>query len=1535
MNYFYRLVILTLLCLGISEQVNALPCPPNVPPGFSTIYRVRTGVLRSEYYGEHYARTPLAAAEDFMNWMIVNDFPYEFAPPLPPPGSVKFIELIPIYSSSYWPYEYHLKYPNVERWIFGGFAVVDECRSDDQPPPPPPIPLGCASGEGGFFVCPGNSPPTGTPNGPAQNSGAPGPAESTSADPTAPSTWNDSAGSNDGSGSGAGSAGSNSCKPADAVGDPILASTGNVYTSERDYASPVGLNFVRSYNSSLAGWVHNFQLRIIANDTQADVVRPDGRIYSFAGSGAGVWAANGTVVEQLIKLSPASVSDPSWKFITAQGTVELYDANGMPNSITWRGGRSMSFTANGHLLLTATDNFGHGIRFAYDSQNRLTGITTPEGVQISYGYDGQGRLALVTYPDNTTRKYLYENASQPLLLTGIIDESGNRFASWSYDSQGRATSGTQAAGANSVQLSYGASAATSATTQVTDALGVQRTLQFANVSGRSVFAGQNQPCTNCYGDAASNLVDPATGMITQSTDYLGSNNLFTNDPARKLVLAITKAASRPEAQTTSITWHPTFRLPAVVTEAGRSTAYGYDAAGNLTGQAVTDTTLNQTRNWAWTYNAQAQVTSVTDPLNRVTSYAYDASGNNTRMTNALGQATSLAYDAAGRVTQLTDPNGRVMAFAYDLRGRLLSRSATPAGGGTAELDRFAYTVSGLLQQAQLANGLTLSYSYDAAQRLIGVADSLGNTVAYTLDGLGNRTSTSAKDAAGNLALQRGAIINSLNRIAAITGAQGQTLRLDYDANGEPISQTDPNNNTTAQALDALRRPLAQTFADAASASLAYNALDQRTAAKDPKGVQTGYSVNAFGNVLIQSSPDIGTVRNTYDGAGNLSQSADARGVVSSYSYDGLNRVTQISSIPGTSSAAIAPMVTNFTYDSAPQGIGRLAQVSDPSGTTAYAYDGLGRIASKVQSLRNGESQTLRYTYAAGGQIASISYPSGRIVSYQSAAGRVTGISMAASSKDSVKPFISAITYTALGQAKSWAWASGDAASRTFDADGRMAANELASYSFDPASRITDISQNLYAAGGALKATRFKISYDRRDRVIAFQQDSAADTFAYDANGNRTLSTSTVQTSDGDHDADNIAVTSQRQWNVDPASNRLLGFTLQMTRTNPQGKTESSTSTSVNYGIDVVGNQTTDGRKTYGIDASGRFATLSQGTGRDRQSMLYLHNALGQRVFKSEFTSEDYEPSEEDLGKDYVTWLKSRFGWMFAAKKDERMKLGTAYVYDEDGNIMGETGNGGARSNGTTDYIWLPTPAGTRVLVGAVVNGNSYAVHTDHSGTPRRLTDAQNKPAWQLAYSAFGDNAPTTAQNHFKPTAAMSEGEDKKAALTFNLRFPGQYFDAESGLSYNYFRSYDARTGRYTQSDPIGLNGGWNRFSYVEGNALSYSDSYGLQPVPSGMFLPRMPAVTAPPSMATNNGIGTAQSIMQQFTNMPNPAPALPDGYTGINVPWTMPNLKQVCVRCAGGDGLPQSCPRIDSPKMSVAPDTNTCVCIEYKTVVVP
>jgi RHS repeat-associated protein len=102
----------------------------------------------------------------------------------------------------------------------------------------------------------------------------------------------------------------------------------------------------------------------------------------------------------------------------------------------------------------------------------------------------------------------------------------------------------------------------------------------------------------------------------------------------------------------------------------------------------------------------------------------------------------------------------------------------------------------------------------------------------------------------------------------------------------------------------------------------------------------------------------------------------------------------------------------------------------------------------------------------------------------------------------------------------------------------------------------------------------------------------------------------------------------------------------------------------------------------------------------------------------------------------------------------------------------------------------------------------YQVHVDHLGTPQVLTDATGAIAWEAHYRPFGD--------------AITSG-----SLTFSLRFPGQYHDAETGLHYNWHRYYDPQTGRYLTSDPIGLVGGLNPYAYAHGNPIANTDPTGL------------------------------------------------------------------------------------------------------------
>jgi RHS repeat-associated protein len=94
-----------------------------------------------------------------------------------------------------------------------------------------------------------------------------------------------------------------------------------------------------------------------------------------------------------------------------------------------------------------------------------------------------------------------------------------------------------------------------------------------------------------------------------------------------------------------------------------------------------------------------------------------------------------------------------------------------------------------------------------------------------------------------------------------------------------------------------------------------------------------------------------------------------------------------------------------------------------------------------------------------------------------------------------------------------------------------------------------------------------------------------------------------------------------------------------------------------------------------------------------------------------------------------------------------------------------------------------------------------AITADHLNTPRHLTSADGTLLWQWPISLFGEEPPKVLDRRFNRVAPV-EGD-----LEFNLRYPGQYFDKESGLHYNGFRTYAPQTGRYTQGDPIGLDGG--------------------------------------------------------------------------------------------------------------------------------
>lgn len=157
-----------------------------------------------------------------------------------------------------------------------------------------------------------------------------------------------------------------------------------------------------------------------------------------------------------------------------------------------------------------------------------------------------------------------------------------------------------------------------------------------------------------------------------------------------------------------------------------------------------------------------------------------------------------------------------------------------------------------------------------------------------------------------------------------------------------------------------------------------------------------------------------------------------------------------------------------------------------------------------------------------------------------------------------------------------------------------------------------------------------------------------------------------------------------------------------------------------------------------------------------------------------------------------------------------------FVYDEEGRLLGEYQPGGGA---VKEYVWLDDRP---VAVLDSYQGQMIQyVLADHLGTPRAVVNPATDAIiwrWDLTGSAFGSHS----------VQANPDGDGANYAL--NLRYPGQYYDGESGLHYNYFRDYDPATGRYVQSDPIGLEGGLSTYGYVESQPLQLIDALGLQSV---------------------------------------------------------------------------------------------------------
>jgi len=221
--------------------------------------------------------------------------------------------------------------------------------------------------------------------------------------------------------------------------------------------------------------------------TQAVAFRSDGRAIAFSSS-SGNWIANADTSDRLIEFQNPPGTRTGWRLDVANGDeVENYDAAGRLLSIVSRTGLASTFLyadgtsggPNGDLaidgsgqptiqwvpagkLLRATDPYGRTLTFKYDLGSRVARVIDPAGGIFGFGYDNSGRLTAITWPDTKVRAYHYNEPANTsgvnllFALTGITDENGARFATYKYDTQGRAFSSEHAGGALLTTVTYNA-----------------------------------------------------------------------------------------------------------------------------------------------------------------------------------------------------------------------------------------------------------------------------------------------------------------------------------------------------------------------------------------------------------------------------------------------------------------------------------------------------------------------------------------------------------------------------------------------------------------------------------------------------------------------------------------------------------------------------------------------------------------------------------------------------------------------------------------------------------------------------------------------------------------------------------------------------------------------------------------------------------------------------------------------------------------------------------------------------------------------